>query len=263
MITIMRGIAVFLFLSGSVFAQSKYTPEHPVAPVPASTVIVIDHGEVKINGCILNFPARIEMMERFFGPPSRRDEKWAAVWDDYGLSVVSKPYKNTAVGVEFRIRVQKKKEIYGDEREPSKAKIFLVLPDEEFPGDLIVDGVEITKDLTRDQFMLWKKGKGIRRSVFYREWRYGLRMRDREDMSAGLKMIFLPRDNWKVEEVHLMYASAIPSLKYGARVDDDEIVCVDDSEVVRKAKANKPSEAEMLQRELKSLLQEGMKVFSD
>ncbi len=258
-----RSIVAFLVLSGTVFAQGKYTPEHPVAPDPRNMVIVIDHGEVKVNGCILNFPARIEMMQRFFGYPSRYRGTRAFVWDDYGLSVISKPYKNSAVGVEFRIRVQKKKELYGDERNPSKAKIFLVLPDEEFPGELIVDGVEITRDLTRDKFMLWKKGKGIRRSVFYREWRYGVHMKDREDMSAGLKMIFLPRDNWKVEEVHLVYASAIPSLKFGARVDDDEIVCVDDSEVVRRAKANKPSDAEMLRRELKSLLQEGMRMIRD
>ena len=159
-------IVVFLLLTGSVLAQDKYTPEHPVASDPKNMVIVIDHGEVKVNGCILNFPARIEMMERFFGYPSRSRGTRAFVWDDYGLSVVSKPYKDSAVGVEFRIRVQKKKELYGDDRKPSKAKIFLVVPDEEFPGELIVDGVEITKTLTRDQFMLWKEGKQIKRDVF-------------------------------------------------------------------------------------------------
>ena len=103
----------------------------------------------------------------------------------------------------------------------------------------------------------------LKRGFFYNRWIYGDYSKGRKDVYVTFYIFFYPQDKWKVKQIHLEYTSAVPSLKYGARVDDDEIVCVDDSEVVRKAKANKPSEAEMLQRELKSLLQEGMKVFSD
>ena len=161
-----RSIVIFLLFFGTVFAQEKYTPEHPVAPDPKNMVIVIDHGEVKVNGCILNFPARIEMMERFFGYPSRYRGTRAFVWDDYGLSVVSEPYDKSAVGVEFRVYVQRDKGVYWPASKPSEDKVFLVTPDNDFSGELVVDGVEITKDLTRDQFVLWKNGKGIKKRIF-------------------------------------------------------------------------------------------------
>jgi len=185
------------------------------------------------------------------------------VWDEHGINVLADNGEMGQIGLEFRVYIQKRQDGVTPSILPGGELYVDPRPEKNYRGLLVVDGVEIGRGLTRDQFMLWKEGKKIKRRVFDSRWGYGVYSKGRDDVYANLYIYFYPRKGWRVRGVYISYDTAIPSLKYGARIDDEEIICVDDSEEVRRAKANKPTEAQILGRELKSLLREGLGLISD